>query len=104
TGKGSLQLSFERVFEKAKAAKFWIAPGYFSSKNQMVSSNKLYAEFDAFKNDNIYTPTTKSGPTGGVLYYELATIRPDLVLKDLIKITHPELLPDYELTFFEKLK
>ena len=104
SGKGSLQLSFERVFEKAKAAKFWIAPGYFSSKNQMVSSNKLYAEFDAFKNDNIYTPTTKSGPTGGVLYYELATIRPDLVLKDLIKITHPELLPDYELTFFEKLK
>ena len=104
TGKGSLQLSFESVFEKAKQAEFWIAPGYFSTKDQMISANKLYAEFDAFKNDKIYTPTTKSGPTGGVLYYELATIRPDLVLKDLIKITHPELLPHYELTFFEKLK
>ena len=104
SGKGSLQLSFESVFEKAKQAEFWIAPGYFSTKDQMISANKLYAEFDAFKNDNIYTPTTKSGPTGGVLYYELATIRPDLVLKDLIKITHPELLPHYELTFFEKLK
>ena len=103
-GKGSLQLSFESVFEKAKTAEFWIAPGYFSSKDQMVAANKLYAEFDAYKNDKIYTPTTKSGLTGGVLYYELATIRPDLVLKDLIKITHPELLPDYELTFFEKLK
>ena len=68
----------------------------------MVSANKLYAEFDAFKNDNIYTPTTKSGPKGGVLYYEIAPSRPDLVLKDLIKITQPKLLKDYELIFFEK--
>ncbi len=102
-GKGSLNLSFESVFEKAKDAEFWIAPGYFSSKQQMVQANKLYAEFEAFKNDKVYTPTTKQGASGGVLYYELATIRPYLVLKDIIKITHPEVLPDYELTFFEKM-
>ena len=74
-------------------------------KETLVFTEEVLPEkFDAYKNDKIYTPTTKSGLTGGVLYYELATIRPDLVLKDLIKITHPELLPDYELTFFEKLK
>ena len=33
----------------------------------------------------------KKGKPGGVLYYELATTRPDLVLKDLIKITNPAL-------------
>jgi len=27
-----------------------------------------------------------------------------LVLKDIVKILHPEVLPDYELFFFEKLK
>jgi len=102
-GKGSLSLSFESVFEKAKNADFWIAPGYFSSKEQLLKSNALYAEFAAFKNDQIYTPTTKKGKTGGVIYYELAQIRPDLVLKDLIKITHPALLPNYTLTFFEKM-
>jgi iron complex transport system substrate-binding protein len=103
-GKGSLSLSFESVFEKGKEADFWIAPGYFSSKKQLLESNKIYAEFDAFKNDKIYTPTLKKGKTGGVIYYELAPTRPDLVLKDLIKITQPELLPNYELTFFEKMK
>lgn len=103
-GKGSLSLSFESVFEKAKNADFWIAPGYFSSKEQLLKSNTLYAEFAAFKNDKIYTPTTKKGETGGVIYYELAPTRPDLVLKDLIKITHPELLPNYTLTFFEKME
>ena len=103
-GKGSLSLSFESVFEKGKDADFWIAPGYFSSKQQLLQSNKIYAEFEAFKNDKIYTPTLKKGKTGGVLYYELAPTRPDLVLKDIIKITNPNLLPNYELTFFEKME
>lgn len=103
-GKGSLSLSFESVFEKGKKADFWIAPGYFSSKKQLLQSNNLYLKFDAFKNDKIYTPTLKKGKTGGVIYYELAPTRPDLVLKDIIKITHSNLLPDYDLTFFEKMQ
>lgn len=103
-GKGSLSLSFESVFEKAKNANFWITPGYFSSKEQLLQSNQIYAEFNAFKNNNIYTPSNKKGKTGGVIYYELASTRPDLVLKDIIKITNPDLLPSYKLTFFEKMK
>ena len=103
-GKGSLSLSFESVFEKGKDADFWIAPGYFSSKEQLLQSNQIYTEFEAFKNNKIYTTSTKKGKTGGVLYYELAPVRPDLVLKDLIKITHPNLLPNYTLTFFEKMQ
>ena len=103
-GKGSLSLSFESVFDKGRNANFWIAPGYFASKEQLLNSNKIYTEFSAFKNDNIYTPTTKKGKTGGVIYYELAPTRPDLVLKDMIKITNPNLLPNYKLTFFEKMQ
>ncbi len=103
-GKGSLNLSFESVLEKGQNADYWIAPGYFSSKGQMLEANALYKNFDSFKNDQIYTPSTKTGATGGVIYFELAPTRPDLVLKDIIKITNPELLPDYELTFFEKMK
>ena len=103
-GKGSLSLSFESVFEKAQNADFWIAPGYFSSKEQLLKSNKLYTKFKAFNTDNIYTPSTKKGKTGGVIYYELASTRPDLVLKDIIKITNPDLLQKYEFTFFEKMK
>ena len=103
-GKGSLSLSFESVFDTGRNADFWIAPGYFSSKEQLLQSNQIYAEFEAFKNDRIFTPSTKKGKTGGVIYYELAPTRPDLVLKDIIKITNPNLLPNYELTFFEKMK
>ncbi|WP_369049212.1 ABC transporter substrate-binding protein [Tenacibaculum sp. UWU-22] len=103
-GRGSLSLSFESVLDKGKAADFWISPGYFSTKNQLINSNKIYQEFKAFKTDNIYTPNLKKGKTAGIIYFELAPTRPDLVLKDIIKITHPELLPNYKFTFFEKMK
>ncbi|MDG1451528.1 MAG: ABC transporter substrate-binding protein [Polaribacter sp.] len=101
-GKGSLSLSFESVFDKAATADFWISPGYFTSKKQLLESNNLYTKFKPFQNDQIYTSTTKKGITGGVIYYELAPTRPDLVLKDIVKITKPDLLPDYTLTFFKK--
>ena len=103
-GKGSLQLSFESVLDKAKHAEYWIAPGYFSSKAQLLENNPHYKNFTAFKNNNIFTASTKRGATGGVIYYELGPTRPDLILQDIIKITNPEVLPNYTLTFFEQMK
>lgn len=102
-GKGSLQLNYENVLDKAQNADLWLAPGYYTSKSQMLDVSEHYKQFDAFKNDELYTFATKKGEAGGVIYYELAPTRPDLVLKDIIKITHPELLKEYKLTFFEKM-
>jgi len=104
SGTGSLALSFETVFEKAKTADIWITSGQFSSLKEMTDINPHYAKFDAFTNNNVYTFSRKKGKTGGILYYELAPNRPDLVLKDLVKILHPELLEGYNPFFFEKLK
>ena len=104
TGTGSLSLSFETVLEKAKDADFWITSGQFSSLKQMTDANPHYKQFKAFQNKNVYSFAGKKGKTGGVLYYELAPNRPDLVLKDLVKILHPELLVGYDPFFFEKLK
>lgn len=103
-GTGSLQFSFESVLDKGKNAEYWIGCGLYETKEQLKSANKLYKEFDALNNDNVYTIGAKKGKTGGLLYFELAPVRPDLVLKDFIKITNPKALPDYELTFFEKMK
>ncbi|MBD3582825.1 ABC transporter substrate-binding protein [Flavobacterium selenitireducens] len=102
-GTGSLSLPFETVLEKAKDAEFWIGPGEFTSLTEMQSANAHYAQFKAFQTKNVYSFSSKKGKTGGVIYFELAPNRPDLVLKDIVKILHPELLPNYELFFFEKL-
>jgi iron complex transport system substrate-binding protein len=103
-GFGSLSLSFEKVFEKGQNAEFWIAPGDFSSLKQMSESSSHFSEFASFKNKKVYSYAVNKGPKGGIVYFELASARPDLVLKDLIKIFHPELLPNYNPFFFKKLE
>ncbi|MFE3846898.1 ABC transporter substrate-binding protein [Flavobacterium sp. LB3P45] len=102
-GTGSLSLPFEKILEKAKTAKYWIATGSFKSSAEFENSNPHYNQFDATKSKNVYTFESKFGTTGGTIYYELAPSRPDLVLKDFIKIFHPELLPNYNFTFAQKL-
>jgi iron complex transport system substrate-binding protein len=103
TGTGSLTLPFETILEKAQTAEFWVAPGDFSSLNEMNKSNPHYAKFEAFKNKKVYSYASHKGAKGGILFFEWSSTRPDWVLKDLIAIFHPELLPNHRAYFFEKL-
>lgn len=102
-GKGSLSLNFENVFDQGKNADIWFTSGNFLSLAEMANQNNLYKKFKVFENKSIYTYALTKGKTNGVIYFELAPSRPDLVLKDLIKIAHPQQLPNYELTFYKKL-
>lgn len=103
-GRGSLSLNIENVYEKGKDAEIWVSPSFYTSLDQLEKANEIYSKFNAFKTKNIYSFSNKKGETGGLIYFELAAARPDLVLKDLIKIAHPKLMEDYQFTFFEKLK
>ncbi|MBT0608133.1 ABC transporter substrate-binding protein [Aequorivita echinoideorum] len=102
-GTGSISLNLEAVLEKGSTADYWIGPGQFTSLDKMKNSNSVYPQFLAFQKGNVYTYSLKKGETGGLLYYELAPNRPDLVLKDIIKILHPTLLENHQFYFFDKL-
>jgi len=99
---GSIALNFESVLEKGQNASLWIGAGMANSLDELAQNNSNYALFDAFKNKTVYS-SLKAGATGGLLYYEIGPMRPDLILKDIIHIAHPYLLPEYEPHFFERL-
>lgn len=103
-GVGSLALSFEQVLEKGQQADFWINPGHYESLSDLAAANPHYKEFEAFKKGNVYSFAPTKGKTGGALFYEWGPLRPDLVVKDLIQIVHPELLPDYQPFFYRQLQ
>lgn len=102
-GTGSLTLSLEAVMAKAHDADFWIGPAQFHSYSQLADASNHYTRFKAYQQRQVYTYSAAKGATGGLLFFELAPSRPDLVLKDLISIFHPDLLPDYELNFYHPL-
>ena len=102
-GTGSVQLNYEYVLDEAQDADYWLGASDFPSLTAMGRADRRYTDFKAFQDGNVYSYTLKKGETGGIEYFELGYMRPDLILQDLIKILHPELLPDYPLYFYTRL-
>lgn len=103
-GTGSLSLNFETVYSLAKNADIWISPSNYANKIALQNANPHHAMFKAFQNNSIYSTIKTTGESGGILYFEQGITRPDLVLKDLIKICHPELQINHDLYFFKILE
>lgn len=101
TKNGAVPLAFETVYETAYDADFWLFK-YNRPTNityqQLSVENQLYSEFTAFKNKNIYACNTFSSP-----YYDQVPFRPDWLLRDLVAIFYPNLLPNYNLRYYSKL-
>ena len=96
---GYLELSFEEVFARAKHADFWMGVASYTSLGEMKKADGRYALFDAFQQGRVYSYNARMGAKGGSEFLELGYLRPDLILKDLVKIAHPDLLPDHTLYF-----
>lgn len=101
--KGFLQISFESVFEKAHAADLWIGVASFETLEEIKNADERYTKFNPYQVKQVYSYNARKGAKGGSEFLELGYLRPDIILKDLVKIAHPELLPDYQLYFHRRL-
>lgn len=101
---GSLMLDIETVFENAGEADYWVNTGYWNSLADVEAADERFVEFKAYKTGMMYNNNLRMGPGGGNDYYESGPVKPNVVLADLIRIFHPELLPDRELYYYKKLE
>lgn len=101
---GWIEIGFEGVIERAQDADLWIGLAHLETLEALSQADIRYQEFAPYATGEVYTYGAKKGPGGGVSYLELGYARPDLVLADMIKIIHPEVLPDYDLYFYGQLK
>jgi iron complex transport system substrate-binding protein len=101
---GSQQLSFEEVFERAQGADYWLNTSSWQSLADALAADERFAQFSAFQTGNVFNNNARLNPNGGNDYWETGVTNPDLVLADLIRILHPELLPDHELFFYQQLQ
>lgn len=100
---GFLELSFESVYANAKDADLWIGVASFQTLKELAAADSRYTKFKSFTQRNVYSYDARRGAKGGNEYLELGSLRPDIILKDLVKIAHPELIPEYELYFYKPL-
>lgn len=102
-GKGSLALNFEAVAPEALHAGFWLNVGYVNSKKDIQAIDQRYADFKPFKNGHVFNNNKRVNDIGANDYWESGAVNPQIVLADLIRILHPELLPAHQLYYYQQL-
>lgn len=99
---GSLPLSFEQVYARAKDADYWINLSTVKTKKELLGYEPRYTEFKAFKTGNLFNNTKHTNSFGYSNYWETGMIHPERILSDLIGIFHP--LKREEFFYYEQLK
>lgn len=101
TSTGSFQIrDLERLIVAARDAKVWIqASIHYHTLADIAAEDPRLAALPAAEAGQVWIPDALKGPNGGVQFYELGSMRPDMVLVDLISILHPEKTPGYERIF-----
>ena len=99
----AVPVSFEEVFAKSESAEFWVNVGNHRSKKELLQINPNYAKMNVYNNGELFTVSGRERGKSND-YFESGVVRADLVLKDYIRIFHPELLPKYQLTYLKALK
>ncbi len=100
----SAPFSFEAVYDAGLDADMWM-PGTYGTQTlaDLAALDERYADFAAFKHDAVYNFDARENANGGNDYFESGSANPQTILADLIKILHPDLLPDHELVYFRQL-
>lgn len=99
----AVTMSFEQIFSTAKGVKYWVNAGNHISKKEMLNMNPFYSKLDVFNKGYVYGIAGREKEKAND-FFESGIVRADWVLKDYIKIFHPELLPDYKLTYMKELQ
>ncbi|MDY6799806.1 MAG: ABC transporter substrate-binding protein [Bacteroidota bacterium] len=99
----SIPLDIEHVFVEANNADVWLNTGTVKHKHEIVKIDDRFKDFNPYKNSRIYNNNQQENEWGGNDYWEKGTVEPNIILKDLIKIFHPELLPNHTLVYYRSI-
>lgn len=101
---GNRPLDFEAVFASTWSADYWLtAKNEWLTRADMLAADARYGQFQAFQKGRVFNNNARLSEQGGNDYWERGVMEPDVVLADLIKIFHPELLPEHTLKYFRPL-
>lgn len=101
---GSMEHDIETQLAQAADAEFWLhAASWWASIADALAEDARYGEFASLQNGNVWNPTLATNEQGGNDFFESGSVRPDLVLRDLIAILHPNLLPDHEFVYYQRM-
>lgn len=98
---GGLEMDFESVYNLAHDADFWRLlvshPGEYNYQT-LSKIDSRYTDFKAYQNRSIIFCNLRDKP-----FYENSPMEPQIVLADIIKAIHPDILPEHTPVYYSIL-
>ncbi len=103
TGNSSAPIDLEEAYLLASQADVWLNVGIAKSLDDVARMCPKFTDTPCFRNGEVYNNNARTNAAGGNDYWESAVVRPDIILRDLVKIFHPELVEE-DLVYYQRLK
>jgi iron complex transport system substrate-binding protein len=100
----AVPLDLESVYLRAVNADIWINPGAAESLSDILLLDERLWDLNVVESGKVFNNDARRSPGGGNDYWESGTVRPDLILADLIAVFHPDILTDHRFVYYRQLK
>ena len=102
TGNTSMPVDLEEAYTLASQADFWLNTDQVESIAELAAKCPKFKDTRVMHNGYVYNNTRRVNEAGGNDFFESAVVNPDLLLRDLVGIFHPELVKE-DLVYYKKL-
>lgn len=99
----SRPIDLEEAFMLVSTSDKWINVGQTRSLDELRKNYPKFAATKPVLSGEVYNTTGRVAANGANDYWERGVVEPDVVLRDMVMIFHPE-LADSDLVYYEKLK
>ena len=104
-GTTSVVIDLEEAYLLCAEADCWLNFGPLDTRADLQRQFPRFAHVDCVRRGAIYNNNRRATAAGGNDFWESGVVHPDLVLRDLIRILHPELMADtVELIYYKPLE
>ena len=102
-GNASLPVDMEQAYLLAAGADVWLNVGSCRSLDELKVANPRFADIPAVRSGQVFNNDRRRTPAGGSDFWESGATHPDLILRDLATIFHPDLAAD-TLVYYRQLR
>lgn len=97
-------IGMEEAISRLAQSEYWVGLGQMTTRfSDLPEALRKHAEATSpVQHQHLYNNNALMTPGGGSAYYQEGTVRPDLILRDLIEIFHPD-LQEHELHFYRPI-
>lgn len=86
----SRPVNVEEAYAFMQKADYWLNTGHYSTLAGLLADNPRFAGTPPVRGGRVFNNNARTTAAGGSDFWESGVVRPDMVLRDLARILHPE--------------